>query len=658
MASDCLIESGMLNEFDLQLRQRVDNVELSDVTFICEDKVRVHGCRGLLAVRSPFFKRLLFGQMMESKNSTVELPAVSSQVPILVMKFLYTGKVVFEDLRSSISKVLSSAGGHGTLQLDWNFLVKALATTHFLMLDQLGRILLDQLLLDTPQRGCLGEDSLVQLAVSFSVLHKYPSIWTVDTEGNSIEVISGRMIAALRTHDLTPAVLSKLSQAAFECYLEKSRETSEAVVRGFLLDEYLRVREILTWCVVSTGMGTSEKLDRTCLPGATVAMDIVCAAAQDESSIPVFCSSSECTSFVSRISKTSLEPLLRFVDFTYVPTELLCGVLQPLDVIGPGELAKILRAQAMRNSRRFRKGLNAPEPNVWQLLTDTEDTWRIPTENDKTLRYTVRRETSSFTVAAVVGLLFNSEKLSWEVTLTPRGSLEQQSLANLEFGFISLNCGETFPEDVVSPISADSRSSVVRVESDLKTAYGFCEGRVVCTWTLTPYYRFHWRKPYRVTVTKVEDIQSVKHMQSYSRKGNREFSFYAARDKLVYPVIYWKLEGCNQILYRPHYDQLTVEINNITNCDNLVMLWWPEGMVESNALKWRSKGGDPRCPVSGDRNKICCFHVDEGNVVRPAIYFSMGAPEQVSFRQYYDQLIIKLLNIVHRDSSGLERASS
>ncbi|KAL3689435.1 hypothetical protein R1sor_015744 [Riccia sorocarpa] len=441
----------MLNEFDFQLRQLVDNVELSDVTFICEDGVRVRGSRGLLAVRSPFFKRLLFGQMMESKESNVDLPTVSSQVLILVMKFLYTGKIVPDDLRSSTSRVLSSVAGHGTLQFDWNFLVKALATTRFLMLDQLGRILLDQLLDDTPQGG---------------------------------------------------------------------------------------------------------------------AMDIICAAAQDESSIPEFCSSSERTSFVSRIAKTSLKPLLRFVDFTYVPTELLYCVLQPLDVVGPGELAKILRAQAMRNSRRFRKDLNAPEPNVWQLLTSTEDIWRIPTEDDITLRYTVRRETSNFTVAAVASVLnftvaagaclltFDTPVLSWEINLIPRGSLEQQSIANFEVGFIALRCGETVPQDMISPISADSRSSVIRVESDPKTTYVFCEGREVHKWIL-PNDQFHWRKPFKVTVNRVKRIESyVK-----NRTGRQEFCFYSAKDKLVYPVIHWKLEGHNQILYRPHYDQLTVEID-------------------------------------------------------------------------------------------------
>ncbi|KAL3689426.1 hypothetical protein R1sor_015735 [Riccia sorocarpa] len=152
VCSGCLVDSGMMNESDLQLRQLVDNAELCDVTFNCEDGVRVHGCRGLLALRSPFFKRLLFGQMMESKDSNVELPTVSSTVLILVMKFLYTRKLVPEDMRSSTSGVLSLFAGHGTLQLDWNFLLKALATTRFLMLDQLGRILVDQLLDDTPQR--------------------------------------------------------------------------------------------------------------------------------------------------------------------------------------------------------------------------------------------------------------------------------------------------------------------------------------------------------------------------------------------------------------------------------------------------------------------------------------------------------------------------
>ncbi|KAL3689427.1 hypothetical protein R1sor_015736 [Riccia sorocarpa] len=186
----------------------------------------------------------------------------------------------------------------------------------------------------------------------------------------------------------------------------------------------------------------------------------------------------------------------------------------------------------MRNSRRCKNDMNAPEPNVWQLLTDTEDIWRIPTKCDVTLRYTVRRETSNFTVAAVAGLLttFDSiEVLSWEINLIPTGLLEQQSITNFEVGFIALSHGETFSRDVISPISADSRSSVIRVGSDPKTTYVFCEGREVHKWILSN-DQFRWRKPFKITVNKRRRPQS------------------------------------------PHYDQLTVQIYDITACSNLVVV--------------------------------------------------------------------------------------
>ncbi|KAL3689416.1 hypothetical protein R1sor_015725 [Riccia sorocarpa] len=84
-------------KLEVDLRKIVNSAELNDVTFLCEDGVPVYGCRILLAAWSSFFKTLLFGKMAESTKSSIHLPTVLSSVLIIVMKFLYTEKLLPED---------------------------------------------------------------------------------------------------------------------------------------------------------------------------------------------------------------------------------------------------------------------------------------------------------------------------------------------------------------------------------------------------------------------------------------------------------------------------------------------------------------------------------------------------------------------------------
>ncbi|KAL3688088.1 hypothetical protein R1sor_014397 [Riccia sorocarpa] len=166
MASEYFCRPGILTRVELNLRQLINNVELNDVTFICEDGLRVHGCRVLLAAGSAFFKRLLVGEMLEARDSNVPLPTVPSSVLILVMKFLYTEKLLPEDLDPSVSTDSTSSiqGDHPSPPLDWNFLLKVIGTARFLMLDNLEKVIIDQLRKDIPDRNnMLEEDALIQI---------------------------------------------------------------------------------------------------------------------------------------------------------------------------------------------------------------------------------------------------------------------------------------------------------------------------------------------------------------------------------------------------------------------------------------------------------------------------------------------------------------
>ncbi|KAL3689437.1 hypothetical protein R1sor_015746 [Riccia sorocarpa] len=426
MALACSMNAGMLTEFDVHLRQMVDNAEFCDVTFLCEDGIQVHGCRMLLAARCPFFQGMLFGEMTESRNSKVDLPTISSSVLILVMKFLYTGKLVLEDLKPATSTLSPLEKGDGPFKLDWSSLLRAAVTAQYFLLDDLQKVITDLLWEDLPQGDSMGsEDSVRQLAKAFSLIHQYPTLLIVGTIG----ALCTSMAASLRSSDLSPATLSVLSEPAFTTYLEKTQRSWDQEPWAEIIDEYLRIRDIVTWSAVLVS-GT-ENLDRTCLPGPEAAMNFIYSSEDDRSNAASDFSRGR-TSFINRIAKESLRPLLKESRTGYMPT---------------------------------------PESNIWDLGAESGKTRRIASKDDETLILTVRWETSSFKVAAFAGLQMRScDTLEWEIGITPQGSLEKLSMANFEFGLVTVKHGKPFCHESISRLSAHSRCFAIRVGSDLRSA--------------------------------------------------------------------------------------------------------------------------------------------------------------------------------------------
>ena len=76
------------------MRRLINNEELSDVTFIVDDKP-VYASRIHLAARSEHFRALLFGGMKESVSGNVKIQISDVQYPVFVkiIEFLYTDNV-------------------------------------------------------------------------------------------------------------------------------------------------------------------------------------------------------------------------------------------------------------------------------------------------------------------------------------------------------------------------------------------------------------------------------------------------------------------------------------------------------------------------------------------------------------------------------------
>jgi len=67
-----------------------DRPEFHDVAFLCRDGVFVRANRAFIASRSEFFDKLLFGDMKEANESTINFPGVSSAPLCLVLEYLHT----------------------------------------------------------------------------------------------------------------------------------------------------------------------------------------------------------------------------------------------------------------------------------------------------------------------------------------------------------------------------------------------------------------------------------------------------------------------------------------------------------------------------------------------------------------------------------------
>ncbi|RIA87108.1 BTB/POZ protein [Glomus cerebriforme] len=73
------------------LRMLINNSKYSDVEIICEDGVKLYGCKAILAARSEVFDRMFYNGMKESYEKQIFFPEINSSSMSVVLEFLYTG---------------------------------------------------------------------------------------------------------------------------------------------------------------------------------------------------------------------------------------------------------------------------------------------------------------------------------------------------------------------------------------------------------------------------------------------------------------------------------------------------------------------------------------------------------------------------------------
>src|SRR5579871_2327138 len=87
---------GRLLENDLRLL--INNPKYSDISILCKNEKKLHGCRAILAARSEVFDRLLYNGMKESYENKISFPKISSSGMEIILEFTYTGSIKEESL--------------------------------------------------------------------------------------------------------------------------------------------------------------------------------------------------------------------------------------------------------------------------------------------------------------------------------------------------------------------------------------------------------------------------------------------------------------------------------------------------------------------------------------------------------------------------------
>src|SRR5689334_9795881 len=80
------------------LKLLINNQKYGDIEILCKDKVKLHGCRAVLAVRSEVFDGLLYNGMKESYEKQISFPEINSSEMEIILEYIYTGSIKEESL--------------------------------------------------------------------------------------------------------------------------------------------------------------------------------------------------------------------------------------------------------------------------------------------------------------------------------------------------------------------------------------------------------------------------------------------------------------------------------------------------------------------------------------------------------------------------------
>ncbi|GBC08013.1 hypothetical protein RclHR1_07860007 [Rhizophagus clarus] len=86
------------NSLEEDLKLLINNPRYYDIEILCEDEMKLYGCRMILAARSEVLHSLLYNGMKESYEKQISFPKINSSVMKMILEYLHTGSIKDEML--------------------------------------------------------------------------------------------------------------------------------------------------------------------------------------------------------------------------------------------------------------------------------------------------------------------------------------------------------------------------------------------------------------------------------------------------------------------------------------------------------------------------------------------------------------------------------
>ncbi|KAL2610309.1 hypothetical protein R1flu_028882 [Riccia fluitans] len=226
------------------------------VVFLCEGNERVVAVRALLCAGCTVIRNMLMGGMRESRAKEISLPEVSAVALSNIINFVCYGKFDVHQRRTTNNK--------------WMEGLQTIKAANFLLLEELETLLWHMLLCDLYNMLL---DSYYDKNFRFdkkrtvlSVINAFTSTYEIsDRMYNTLHAISSLLRSSVRKQWLETGELRFLSKEAMLSWLEIKRGGDEIVTGEVRIDVYLRLRQLLLWCVPNCrlfGYSNTKKYQR------------------------------------------------------------------------------------------------------------------------------------------------------------------------------------------------------------------------------------------------------------------------------------------------------------------------------------------------------------------------------------------------------------
>ncbi|GBB90597.1 hypothetical protein RclHR1_01760021 [Rhizophagus clarus] len=279
------------------LRLLINNSKYSDIEILCEDEKKLHACRAILAARSEVFDRLLYNGMKESHENQITFPKINSAGMEIVLEYIYTGSVK-----------------EGSLTKD--NLVEAFYAADYFQLSVLQSCIIDTIK-DTNLIKNYSPELLSKLSEKVPLL-----------EDNDLLNLLVEKIAIIPLNDIE---FGRLSIAGLKYLLSITLKKEIS----FVTREY----EVFRYSAILAAKQVSNDTYRNLI-------DRLPTLEQIENLITV---GNKTITDWQKVAK-ELEPLIKFIDFRRIRTQIIADFIEPLKIISTDIILDAYRNVALLNN--------------------------------------------------------------------------------------------------------------------------------------------------------------------------------------------------------------------------------------------------------------------------------------------------------------------